>query len=93
MYQGVHKTFLHYHFHETGKILIKNIKRILFTLFLPHNLTLKRLGGQFDTPCGFSKNVSSKERAKPWFFVTFNIIIRHIFPENFIEIPQFVQKI
>ena len=22
------------------------------------------------------------------FFVAFNIIIRHIFPENFIEIPQ-----
>ena len=51
-------------------------------------LTLKRLcvcgkggggweggGGQFDHhPCGFSKSVSSKEREKPWFFVTFNII-------------------
>ena len=42
--------------------------------------------------CGFPKNVSSKERIKPWFFVTFNIIISHIFPENFIEIPQVVQK-
>ena len=41
----------------------------------------------------FSKNVSSKEKVKPWFFVTFNIILRHIFPENFIEFPQFVQKI
>ena len=55
-------------------------------------------GGQFDLPapllpCGFSKNVSSKERVKPCFFVTFNIIIRHIFPENFIEIPRVVQKI
>ena len=58
------------------------------------SLTLKRLGwGQFDPTCGFSKNVSSKEREKPWFFVTFNIIIRHIFPQNFIEIPQVVQKI
>ena len=57
-------------------------------------LTLKRLGGQFDPlPLGFSKNVSSKEWMKPWFFVTFNIIISHIFPENFIEIPQVVQKI
>ena len=28
-----------------------------------------------------------------WFFVTFNIIISHIFPGNFIEIPQVVQKI
>ena len=50
-------------------------------------------GGQFDTPCGFSKSVSSKEREKPWFFVTFNIILRHIFPENFVEFPQVVQKI
>ena len=62
-------------------------------------LTLKRLGGgggrevQFDHPCGFSKNVSSKETVKPWFFVTFNIIIRHIFPENFIEIPLVVQRL
>ena len=30
---------------------------------------------------------------KPWFFVTFNIVISHIFPENFIDIPQVVQKI
>ena len=49
--------------------------------------------GQFDTPCGFSKNVLSKGGVKPCFFVTFNIIISHIFPENFIEIPQVVQKI
>ena len=50
-------------------------------------------GGQFypnPPPCGFPKNVSSKERAKLWYFVTYNIIISHIFPENFIEIPQFV---
>ena len=39
-------------------------------------------------PYGFSKNVSSKQRVKPWFFVTFDIITSHIFPENFIEIPQ-----
>ena len=36
-------------------------------------LTLKRLGeggGQFDSPPrGFSKNVSYKERVKPWFFL------------------------
>ena len=57
-------------------------------------LTLKQLGeGQFNPPCGFSKNVSSKEKVKPCFFVTFNIIISHIFLENFIEIPQVVQKI
>ena len=51
-------------------------------------------GGQFDPlPCGFSKNVSSKERVKPCLFVTFNIITSHIFPENFIQIPQVVQKL
>ena len=44
-------------------------------------------------PCGFLKNVSSIERVEPWFFVTFNIILKHIFPENFIEFPQVAQKI
>ena len=39
------------------------------------------------------KNVSSKERIKPCFFVIFNIIIRHIFPENFTEMSQVVQKL
>ena len=29
---------------------------------------------------------------KPWFFVTFNTIICHIFPETFIGIPQVVEK-
>ena len=44
-------------------------------------------------PVVFLKNVSSKERVKSWFFVTFNIIQSHIFPENFVEIPQVVQKL
>ena len=49
-------------------------------------LTLKRLGGgQFD-------NASSKESLK-LVFLTYNIIINHIFPENFIEITEVVQKI
>ena len=65
--------------------------------FLLPSLFLKRLegwGGQFDpAPVIFSKNVSSKERVKPWLFAAFNIIIRHIFSEIFIEIPQTVQKI
>ena len=42
---------------------------------------------------GFLKIVSSKQKVKPWFFVTFKIIIRHIFPKNFIEIPQVVLKL
>ena len=57
-------------------------------------LTLKQLWGQFDAPpCGFLENLSSIKRMKLWFFVTFNIILRHIFPANFIEFPQVVQKI
>ena len=51
-------------------------------------LTLKRPAAG-----DFSKNTSSKERVKPWFFVTCNIITSHIFPENAIEFPQVVQKI
>ena len=51
-------------------------------------------GCQIDLPpCGFLKNAFSIERVEPWFFVTFNIILKHIFPENFIEFPQVVQKI
>ena len=58
-------------------------------------LILKRLGvGEFDpSPCDISKKLSSKERMKLWFFVTFNIIISHIFPENFIEILQAVRNL
>ena len=56
-------------------------------------LTLKRLGDQTDpSPCGFTKNIFSRERANPRFSVTFNIIISHIIPKNVIEIPQIVQK-
>ena len=44
----------------------------------PKTLTLKRLGGQFDPPCSFSKNVCTRERVKPCIFVNFNIIISHI---------------
>ena len=31
----------------------------------------------------FSKNTCPKERVKPWFFVTLNIFMSHIFPEKF----------
>ena len=43
-------------------------------------------------PGDFSKIASSKQRVKPCCFVTFDIMIRHIFSENFIENPQAVQK-
>ena len=43
--------------------------------------------------CRFSKTIFSWEEVKPWVFVICNIIIRCIFPGNFIKIPQVVQKI
>ena len=54
-------------------------------------------GGPFDppsplNPMWFYLNVFSKERVKPCPFVTFDIIITHIFPENFIEIPRVALK-
>ena len=57
-------------------------------------VTPKKAGRVNLTPplSGFPKNVSSKERVKPWFPVTFNIVISHILPEIFIEIPQVVQN-
>ena len=68
-----------------------NFAKFLRTPFL----NPKTAGGRVNltSPCGFSKNVSSKDWVKPWFFVTFNIIFGHIFPGNFIEFPQVVQEI
>ena len=43
-------------------------------------LTQKKVGVIFPPPpppYGFSKNVSSKESVKPWFFVTLNVIKFH----------------
>ena len=65
-------------------------------LLFVYILTVKRMvgeGWQFGHTCGFPKNVTSKERVKPWFFVAFNIIISYIFPKNFIVIPQVAQTI
>ena len=58
-------------------------------------LNPKMAGGEskYAPPCAFSKYVSSKKRLKAWFFVTFNIIISNIYPENFIEITQVVQNL
>ena len=56
------------------------------------SLTIKRLGeGQFDPPVVFP-NMHLLERER-WFFVTFNVIRSHIFPESFIEISQVIKKI
>ena len=53
---------------------------------------VNKAGGKFHLSCGFFKNVSANEIVNSWFFVTLNIIISHIFPENFIEIPQVAQE-
>ena len=52
------------------------------------NKSLKGWGkGQFNpTPYGFSRNVCSRKRVKPCFFVT--IIISHIVPENSMDFVQ-----
>ena len=50
------------------------------------------LFGNLTSPVIFPK-IHSTERVKPCFFVTFDIILSHIFPENLIEISQVSQKI
>ena len=67
-----------------------SMKKLVFALF---NAKMARGWSIWPPPCGFPKNVSSKVRVNPCFFVTFNTIISHIFPENFIEIPQVIQNI
>ena len=64
---------------------------LLLKLIAVECFTRKRIGG--DRGRGFSKNVFSRERTKTCYFVIFNIIKSHIFPENVIEIPQIFQKI
>ena len=56
-------------------------------------LTLKRLEVNLTPHGGFFKNVIFRV-FEALFFVAFNnIVISHIFPESFIEIPQVIQKI
>ena len=78
------------------KVDSRNFLNYFSTLVIGFFLTLKKLWGQFELPhssCGFSKNAFSRYRKFFFYFVAFNIIKSHIFPENFIEIPQTVQKI
>ena len=50
--------------------------------------------GQIDPPpVVFQKMYLLKRGWNPGFFGTVNIILKHIFPENFIEFPEVVQKI
>ena len=39
-------------------------------------------GCSIDPSCGFSKKKFCRERMNHWYFLTFNIIISHLFPEN-----------
>ena len=84
----------------TCKATPSNLSKTLFAMFISLRiifLSLNRLPGMsgsiWPPSCGFSKNVSYRERVKLCFFVTFNIIISHIFPENFIEILKAFQKV
>ena len=63
--------------------------------FLPHFFDPKTAGGcQFHhPPVVFRKMYFLKKGLKPWFIMIFNIILRHIFPGNFKEFLQVVQKI
>ena len=63
------------------------------SLFLETDLTLKRLGGQFDPPWRFSKTVFSMQRAKPYIILTSNFIMRCIFPQSFINVPDVFQTL
>ena len=42
---------------------------------------------------GFFQKCVFQTKCEALFFVTFNNILSHVFPENFIEFPQIVQKI
>ena len=83
----------HSYFSKFVEFNWNNIKKYLERNKIINYINPKTAGGSIWHPCGFSKYVSSKERVKPWFFVTFNIILKHIFPENFIEFSQVFQKI
>ena len=48
---------------------------------------------QFGPPLWFFQKCIIQSEGKTLHFVTFNIILSHIFPEGFFEIPQVVQKI
>ena len=57
----------------------------------PKTTGMERVG-QFDLFWFFLKCIFFRE-GEPCFFVTFNIVKSHIFPENFIEILPVAQKV
>ena len=71
----------------TTKLFIPLFLRCWVLCFVNPNMPGGR-GCQFDSP-----HSPLWFFEKPCFFVTFNIISKHIFPDNFIGFPQVVQKI
>ena len=82
------------------KVFLFVYRKIVYDVYDVHDdAPLDELGlnpnmaGQFNSTCGFPKNVLSEKRVKPSCFFTFSIILRHMFHKNFIEFAQAVQKI
>ena len=74
------------------KILLRNIQNLVQLVFRTQDiLTLNDGEVNLTHPLGFSKDESFGERVKLWFSVTFDTITS-FFSENFIKIPQIVQK-
>ena len=72
----------------------RDIKAPVLTNMKNQRLILKMSrGGQFDAlPMVFPKLYFLEKGLSPEFF-SFNVIIRHILPEHFIEIPHIVRNI
>lgn len=84
------------HIYNTA-LLQRNLKQSCFSEYPFCRTVLKtKIQAAFNllgSPCAFSKNVFFRMRLQFCFYVTFNIIINHIFPEHFIEILLTAQKI
>ena len=76
--------------HEGQKSKAKKEKSLDLTIT---SLGVWGRGVQLNLPLWFFQNYIFQRKGEALLFVTFYIIISHIFPENFIEIPELVQKI
>ena len=71
-----------------------NLHTMFRTLYVRSILVVRQLINPFQPNVAFRHplKMSEKRGLKPWFLVNFNIMLRHTFPENFIEFPRAVQK-
>ena len=78
-----------------GRLRLASGVLLKMLIYFDTMLTLERLGGrgQFDSPCGFSKILFSRECVKRCFFFNFISINSYICSENFIEMSKVVHKI